>query len=254
MGICTPFIGKCVPLPCKWLETHFKWVVGPSFHMCAPPYPLTCHLGMCHHTPNTLLPHPHVFSLELTLSLFVKWKHQALNWKLLWWKAWVISSTNAPSFDGQLIPEFTSFTISPQPKSSRPHWLKFSMSCLFPWIFDKCWKSKRGILSLSCYLRDLSLPHYSPFFTVLLCYQILHLSFFLSIIVILLHWFCSWRAWSNFVATTSSHWIIKNCFGGIESVGFCLHAPYMYEVILLFTSNVIVLLSSIAKVKLCLLG
>jgi hypothetical protein len=77
-----------------------------------------------------------------------------------------------------------------QPKSSRPHWLIFLIELSFPWMFDTCQRSKRGLLSLSCYLRDLSLPHYSPFFTVLLCYQILSISLSLSlIIVILLHWF-----------------------------------------------------------------
>jgi hypothetical protein len=86
-----------------------------------------------------------------------------------------------------------------QPKSLPSHWLFFSMSCLVPWIFDTCWRSKRGLLSSSSYLRDLSLPFSSPFIMVLLCYSFLTILFSSSLIIIVtsLHWCGYWRTCSN---------------------------------------------------------
>jgi hypothetical protein len=82
-----------------------------------------------------------------------------------------------------------------QPKSLSSHWLLSQMSCLVPWILDTCWRSKRGLLSSSSYLRDLSLPLSSPFIIVLLCYHFLTISFSSSLIIIVtfLHWCGSWR-------------------------------------------------------------
>jgi hypothetical protein len=80
--------------------------------------------------------------------------------------------------------------------SSHPH-LPFSSNpksytpsltgCLLAWILDKCQRSKRGLFDLSCYIRNLSLIHHSPFFRVLLCYYFLTISLSLSLSLIIGH-------------------------------------------------------------------
>ena len=62
------------------------------------------------------------------------------------------------------------FSFCPHPKIHSSHWLVLPMSCLHPWIFDTCWRSKRGLFSFSSYLRDLSLPYSLPFIIALICY------------------------------------------------------------------------------------
>jgi hypothetical protein len=132
-------------------------------------------------------------------------------------------------------PNSPHFPFPSQPKSSRPHWLEFLMS----FDLDICQRSKRGLFGLSCYLRNLSLTHSSPFFRVLLCYQ-----FLLSLSLSLSSCFGS-LVLEELGATLLLQplpLIIKNCFGGIGSIGLCLHVPSICEVILLFSLNIIVII------------
>jgi hypothetical protein len=156
--------GSLLPHVCPSLPTHVPFRSVPTHSQ---------------HTPSPTSRFP----LRVMLFLLKKWKHQSVNWNLLWRKAWVSSLTNAPPSWSQLTLHLSHLPFLTQPKRSRSHWLNFLMICLFPWIFEKCWRSKRGLLSLSCYLRDLSLPHYLPFFTVLLYYQILSISLSLTLLL-----------------------------------------------------------------------
>ena len=148
------------------------------------PYPLTCQWGMCS-THST-----HTSSHSLLNSRFLSLENSKISWKsgklhIMRWKHLI--QTGMKAFKSFLIGTwvsschcflflllsphpFTSFSFFTQPKSFYPHWWFFSMSCPFPWIFDTCWRSKRGLFSFSSYLRDLSLPHFTPFILVMLCY------------------------------------------------------------------------------------
>jgi len=143
---------------------------------------------------------PHVKEEILSIQLEITWKESMGHLSSQYASLTLLSSPI------QLI-----FPFPPHPKNLWSHWWLSSLSCLVPWMFDTCQRSKRGLLSLSCYLRDLSLPHSWPSLTVLLCYQILSIPISLSL-SLLSHRFTgfgSWRACSSIDATTSSHLIIQ---------------------------------------------
>ena len=163
--------------------------MGPFLHLshvfwaCVPPVPP--------HSLSDLTS----FLLHSCFHFEVRWKHhtwmwkpQALSWKFTWMKAWVSSSNQytspllaiSPPHLPNSPPPFLAFSssphllaISPHPKSLVSHWLLLPLSCLVPWMFDTCWRSKRGLLVSHGYKRNPSLPHLTSFFTVLLCYRIL---------------------------------------------------------------------------------
>ena len=132
-------------------------IVGPlSFHPYALPLPLMLHF------PSTLYPHvltflslphafpwrTHAFSLWKVEKSHVKVEASSIELEVTWMKAWVSSSCLFCPLLSLLSPHhFILFSISPHPKSLVSHWLIFSMSCLVPWIFDTCWRSKRGLLA-----------------------------------------------------------------------------------------------------------
>jgi hypothetical protein len=115
--------------------------------------------------------------------------------------------------------------FSVKPKSYMPSlaWV------LFPWMFDTCQRSKRGLFVPQGYLRDLSIPHYSPFFRVLLYYYFLTIPLSLS-----LSHYCS-HCFTSFVLEELGATLLlqplpfgnKKRFGGIVESRTCSWCSYL---------------------------
>jgi hypothetical protein len=143
-----PLIGECVPTSWIYLETLLRVVYGPLFHEVRP---LSTFHVTCRSVLHTLHPHslnPHAFPLKLTLSslelvLFLlkkvetlvgKWKHLNKRWK----ESVGLSFSQCASLALLSHPHLIHL---PFPFNLKAHaligWI-FSLSCLFPWMFDTC--------------------------------------------------------------------------------------------------------------------